>query len=74
MTADDADEGYTPYTTDNAAYIAAWNAFLDQVRAAHPEAPIVITEPVQLSDVPGTPRQKLRAQLREDSHDEGAAS
>ncbi len=50
---------------DNAAYIAAWNAFLDQVRAAHPEAPIVITEAVQLSDVPGTPRQKLRAQLRE---------
>ncbi len=50
---------------DSAAYIGAWDAFLDQVRAAHPQAPIVLSEAVQLSDVPGTVRQQMRAQLRE---------
>ena len=45
-------------------YIMAWDALLDQVRAAHPDSPILITESVGLSEEPGTPRRAMRDQLK----------
>jgi len=48
---------------DDNVYVAAWQRYLDQIRAAHPAAPIVITESSGLSEDPMIHRGQLRLQL-----------
>ncbi|MCF3649605.1 GDSL-type esterase/lipase family protein [Synoicihabitans lomoniglobus] len=60
--------GLADFLTDpipDADYVAAYDAFLDDVRTAHPTAAIVLTEASGLSDDPATVRGARRIRLRD---------
>jgi hypothetical protein len=56
---------YLDRIPDEGRFIQRYIDFLDDVRSAHPEPPIILTESVTFTEEPGTKRHPMRRALRQ---------